>query len=353
MREAEDTAVHSEARRWAAELLELSWPVEPGAVQTAFLKVLAEQDFAPDPDVAAAYAVLTKVGPEVGSEATPTALCWHTAVEQRLRRRIEQFLKTYFDQEPTQRAENWNELSDATEAFPALRQRLTRVRKGLAICRPSDELLDESPLGELAGLIERCYVATPVESARLRQTMRRTIRESSAEWGMAAYLLKLRCPELAALGEDLLEWVSRSAGSFVSESVPPPRPRNVLSLPKDVVQPHRPMSRRALSIIIWLACSAAIASMQFQSLQSKRAARETARETLERKQHKIWAMMHPDPIRHPALDASADHSPADSLHPANESEALPQRPEPPPLDLRFLEEISKPARWPPTSPPQR
>jgi hypothetical protein len=400
MRETNDTAVHSEARRWAAELLELSLPADPGQVQTAFLKVLAEQDFAPDPDVAAAYAVLTKDGLEAGSEATPTALCWHTAVEQRLRRRIEQFLKTYFDQGTTQRAENWNELSDATEAFPALRQRLTRVRKGLTVQRPVATLIGPLPLRDLAAWIERHYVATPAEAARFRQSIWPTIREDRSAWAVAAHQLSLRNPAFVELSPELLTWVWEGADSFVRPDFPPPgtevinepdttfqdavrhhgmRPARLRSEDdpdEDEVREQQRWKRWTLSYLALVLGGTMAASLlryiddrQKASsnpshswhyspgldaeLRRRELVRLKAREEMERKQFEVRARMFPDPIRHPALDASAEYVPADALKPANGSETVPQRPEPPPLDLRFLEEISKPARWPPTSSPLR
>ena len=163
-----EAPLRDDVREWAADVLKVGPEATPEVITAAFLQRLSDDDFSPAPEAAVAFDVLSGSSRADG-EASQV---WQVGVESLLREQFAQFTERYFSLPPAERWQIWKSLWERTEVFPALRLRLVRVQEGLRISAPDAALFKNATAGELLGLMQQCYVATPAQAARLRHAAR-------------------------------------------------------------------------------------------------------------------------------------------------------------------------------------
>jgi hypothetical protein len=192
---------------WTRELLNLTEASDPRQIREEVFRQLDEQNLLPSPELYAALHVALRDQLPADDRAAPVASSW-IAEERALRRRLDEFAGEFFDQEPAERSARWTELNERLSAHPALRQRLAELQPGLRIDTAELDSLAGDARRIASGLLE-LFPLPPPRRAIARREWIAEIAANRDRWKPAAVSLRRQTPRIAALDDELVQWIIR------------------------------------------------------------------------------------------------------------------------------------------------
>jgi hypothetical protein len=209
------TPHNDDARRWARTVLGMSAGDDP---QFALLRLLRSTNFAPAPDVGAAFRVCAEAD-ALGSEGVARALeagGYGYLREQQGRHVIGQFADRFFEMPPVQRAAIHSTVADLCRADPSLQGRIHRLSRGLVIDLNRTGLAADEQ--RVVSIVRELFALASDERAlRRRQLLRQAKKEQGFD-DATLDRLATNWPELADIDPEL--W--RSLRNAVATLPKPP-----------------------------------------------------------------------------------------------------------------------------------
>jgi hypothetical protein len=185
---------------WAREELGLDATAGQADARRAFLKQVADADFAPSPTKLHAFEILR------GNSQAPGSLAYQAAERLHTKERVERLAERVFMLSPSARREEWEALQACSTESPAAAAVLERLRPVLDL--DVERLQLDSDSRELTNHLCELFSLPPAKRAERRAAIIELCETDMQRWEHVAKSIASRHANIAALDSPLIEQLS-------------------------------------------------------------------------------------------------------------------------------------------------
>lgn len=185
---------------WARTELGIASTADEAETRRAFLKVVANDDFAPHSTKLQAYEMLR------GDFRDATTAAYHETGRQQTKERVERFAERVFLYTPKERRKEWESLRACSADLPVTWSILNRLQPILDIDFEQLQFQDDSK--ELAEHLRELFTLPPAKRAERRSSIIEACKTDARRWEKVARSIASRHPNIAALDSPLVEQLS-------------------------------------------------------------------------------------------------------------------------------------------------